>query len=191
MSPKPSGAKMLQPTKDFLQFLAKHPGLRRKIAAPRDKALLYAGKFFRESWKEVEALRRSDPGTQDFVLLPDILKDMPPPQGTVLGTASMYHHLQMLDKLEPWLYNGFIAWRAVSGIYAANATGKVRFYVGYGIRREPGPKGVKEEPPKVLAATEVWVLLRNKNTDPTSREMVAYLADCVRTQHWDIGVALT
>jgi len=175
---------MQQPTKEFLGFLSKNPGLRKQIAAPHDKTLVYAGKFFlRDSWKELEHMQARDRDKHDFVLVPTILKGMHPPQGTVIGTQSMYEHLLMLDNLVPWQANGFIAWRAVSGIYASNASGKVRFYVGSGIRRATGPLG---EAPKVLAATEVWVLIRNRNIDEASRDMVEYLARCVCTKQVDI-----
>jgi hypothetical protein len=171
-----------QETKDFLKYLRENPGVRSQIAAPPDKSLVYAGRFIRAMWRDLEAMRSADPATHDFVLLPDLLKKLPPPGGTVIGTPNMYEHLvRVLDPLTPWEHNGFIAWRAVSGIYASQAKGKVRFYIGSGVNRQ-----------KVFAVTEVFVLARNADvTDPASQEMIGYLLDCVRRGQVDINVGLT
>jgi hypothetical protein len=173
--------KMLQQTKDFLRYLAAHPGLRRQIAAPPDKSLVYAGQVIRAAWKELAQMKQREPALADFVLLPDVLKTLPAPHGSSLNSVTMLDHMSDLDQLEPWLENGFIAWRAVSGIYASQAIGRVRFYIGSCIKRDTN----------VFAATEVWVLLRNKKIDPLSREVVEYLVECVRSKRENIGFALT
>lgn len=129
-----------------------------------------------------------DRDRHDFVLLLTILKDMHPPQGTVIGTQTMYEHSLMLDGLLLWESDGFLAWRAVLGSYASNASGKVRYYVRSCIPRMTGPLG---EAPKVLAATEVWVVPRNRKIDEASRDMAEYLARCVRIKQVDINVAVT
>jgi hypothetical protein len=77
----------------------------------------------------------------------------------------------------PWKDNGFTIWRALSGIYASNAVGKVYMYVGSGITKE-----------KVLAATEIGVLARNPNVDPVSLEMIRYIQHCIRTRRADINM---
>lgn len=75
-----------------------------------------------------------------------------------------------LDALVPWKDNGFIAWRALSGIFAANAVGAVSFNIGSGITTED----------KVFAATEVPVLARNPNVDPMTKDILAYYQRCIR-----------
>jgi hypothetical protein len=95
----------------------------------------------------------------------------------VLATIAMpgqpYSNLlvwaKALDNLQPWRENGFIAWRALSGIYASNAVGAVSFQVGSGIDKT-----------KVLAATEIPVLLRNASIDPLTRNIVEYYQRCIR-----------
>ena len=172
---------MKPPVRTFLKFLHDNPGFRRLIAAPPDKTLVYAGRFIRGAWRDLEAMAAKDPEVHDYVILPSVLRTLPPPQGTAIGTKSMHEHLLSLEALEPWEKNGFVAWRAVSGIYASNAVGRVRFYVGCQI----SPKT------KVFAATEIWTLLRNAKLDPLSREIVEYLAEKVRTKQGDINFALT
>ena len=173
--------------KAFHRYLHANPGRRKQIAAPPDRSIVYAGRFFRDMWKDLTEGARTDPARNDYVMLPDVLKSLPPPEGTVHGVSTLLDHLAYLDTLEPWGECGFLAWRSVSGIYAANARGRVRFSIGYGVRRE---RASTKEPPKVFAATEIWVLLRNSNLDPVSRDFAEYLARCVRSGTTDIGVGL-
>ena len=102
----------------------------------------------------------------------------------------MLQHLNNLDRLEPWIDNGSRAWKAVLGIYAANAKGRVRFLMGKGVRATTGSKGVAEQPPKVFAVMEVWVLLHNTNLDEISRDIVEYLTRCVLEGWSDLNIGL-
>ena len=52
---------MNQSTKEFLNFLQKNPAIRAQIKAPRDATLLYAGRFFKPMWQEIEDLKLIDP----------------------------------------------------------------------------------------------------------------------------------
>jgi hypothetical protein len=76
-----------------------------------------------------------------------------------------------------WQDNAFIIWRALSGIYANNAVGKVWVYVGSGIGEH-----------KVLAATELGMLARNPNIDPVSHEVILYLQDSIRRKAGDVDI---
>jgi len=159
---------LLQPTKDFLSFLQKNPAVRSKIAAAPNSTLLYAGNFFRPVWQELEQLRRRNRDLASKTLLPDVLAAIPTPgqpHPTLLAWA------KALDTLVPWKENGFIVWRALSGIFAANATGSVSFYVGSNVAKSD----------KVFAATELPVLLRNSNIDATTKDVLAYYDRCVRS----------
>ena len=158
---------MLTQTKDLLRFLQKNPAIRSRIAAPRDKTLLYAGHFVRPAWQEIEQLKRTNPDVASKQLLPDVLAKIPTPgqpHPTLLAWA------KALDALVPWKENGFIVWRALSGIYAANATGKVSFYIASNVTKSE----------KVFAATELSVLLRNPKVDAVSKDLLAYYDRCVK-----------
>lgn len=158
---------LLQPTKDLLVFLRKNPTVRSQIAAPPNATLLYAGNFFRPIWLELEQLKRTNREVASKRMLPDVLAGIRTPgqpHATLLAWA------KSLDSLAPWRENGYVAWRALSGIYASNAVGTVSFYVGSGITK----------PDKVFAATEVSVLLRNPNMDAVSMDVLHYYQRCIR-----------
>jgi hypothetical protein len=165
---------LLQDTKDFLVFLRNNPVLRKRIAADRDKTLIYAGSFFKPVWRELDELRKKST-EQNFQLLPDVLHRLPPPPGAP-GSLKTYVEALTDQSRMPWRDNGFIIWRALSGIYASNAVGKVYVYAGSGITKE-----------KVLAITEINVLARNPNIDAVSLEIIRYLQNCVRTRKADIN----
>jgi hypothetical protein len=74
--------------------------------------------------------------------------------------------------------NGFIAWRALSGVFSANAVGAVSFCVGSQVSREQ----------KVFAATELGVLARNAKVDANTRALVAYFQRCVQSRQADINI---
>ena len=74
-----------------------------------------------------------------------------------------------------------ILWRALSGIYASNATGAVSFYVG---------SGVSKAEKKVFAQTEVSVIERNLNVDRLTRDVIAYYRRCVMTGKSDMNLGL-
>jgi hypothetical protein len=157
-----------QATKDFLGFLQKHPEIRMQIRAAHNKTLLYAGSFFRPVWKELAEWKLSNPQLADKEMLPDVparivLYGQPFPRLLVWA--------KHLDGLLPWQDNGFVVWRALSGLFAANAV-KVSFYVGSGVTRGE----------KVFAATELSVLARNPNVDAVTKDMLAYYQRCVTSK---------
>lgn len=159
---------LLQPTRALLVFLQKNPLVRSRIAARPGATLLYAGYNFQPVWKELEQLKGSRPEVASKQMLPDVLAGIATPgqpQPTLLAWA------KALDALQPWHENGFIAWRALSGIFAANAQGRVSFYVGDGVTRKD----------KVFAATELPVVLRNPNIDALTRDVLCYYQRCVQT----------
>ena len=158
---------LLPQTRALLTYLQQNPAVRARIAAPRDKTLLYAGHFFMPIWKELEYFKLSHPEAADKTILPEVLARIPTPgqpHPTLLAWA------KALDTLSPWATNGFIGWRALSGIFASNATGAVSFNIGSGVTSKE----------KVFAATEVWVLMRNPKIDPLTREILAYYERCIR-----------
>ena len=166
---------LLQDTTGFLTFLRQNPRLRSRIAAAPDKTLIYAGSFFKPVWKELSAIRAQHPNDTAFELLPEVLGKLPPPSGAI-GTLKTYVKNLTDEKRMPWKDNGLIIWRALSGIYASNAVGKVYMYVGSGITKE-----------KVLASTEIGVLARNPNVDPVSLEAIRYIQGCIRMKRADIN----
>lgn len=157
---------LLPQTKQLLNFLQKNPALRSRIAAPRDATLLYAGNFFRPVWMEIEALKRTNQAIASKRLLPDVLAAIQTP-GQV--HPNLLAWAKALDALVPWKDNGFIVWRALSGIFAANALGSVSFCIGSGITKEN----------KVFAATELQVMARNPNVDPITKDILAYYQRCL------------
>jgi len=160
---------LLQPTKDLLHFLQKNPGVRAQVRAAPDKTLLYAGTFFKPIWRELADLKRANAQVREKRLLPDVLAHIPVP-----GAAfpNLLAWAQDIDKLQPWKDNGFIAWRALSGLFAANAVGAVSFYVGSQVTKDE----------KVFAVTELSVLARNPNVDSTTKDVLAYYQRCLETK---------
>jgi hypothetical protein len=167
---------LLLDTKNFLAFLRENPGLRKRIAAKPDKTLIYAGSFFKPMWKELGVVR-TQLKDKSFELLPDVLDQLPSPPGTA---GSLKTFVEALTARVPWKDDGFVIWRALSGIYASNAIGKVYVYVGSGVTRD-----------KVRAITEIHVLARNPNIDKTSMEVIHYLQNCIRTKNADINFGYT
>jgi hypothetical protein len=166
---------LLQPTRDFLRFLRWNPATRTRIAAGANATLLYAGEFFRPVWQELEQLKLTSPEVASKEMLPDVLARIQTPGQ---GHATLLDWAKALDNLVPWQDNGFIAWRALSGIYAANAVGTVSIYIGSGITRGE----------KVFAVTELPVLLRNPNIDTVTRDILGYYQRCIQNGQTDINV---
>jgi len=163
-----------QPVKELLSFLQKNPFVRSRIAAPPNATLIYAGNFFRPVWQELETLKRSNPEVASKHMLPDVLGSISTPgqpYPTLLAWAKAF------DGLTPWKENGFIVWRALSGIYASNAVGAVSFAIGSGITAND----------KVFAATELTVLLRNPNIDPITKDILSYYQRCILTHESTIN----
>ncbi|WP_293802187.1 hypothetical protein [uncultured Bosea sp.] len=163
-----------QDTKDFLAFLQQNKPIRDRIAAEPNKTLLYAGRFFKPIWRELEELKATYPAGS-FTILPDVLERI-----AISGShGTLKRYVQAIEAKVPWMPDGFTIWRALSGIYASNARGKVFFSVGSGVDRG-----------KVLAATEIAVLSRNPHLDPQTRDIVAWLQKCIATRTTDINFGL-
>jgi hypothetical protein len=101
-------------------------------------------------------------------MFPDVLVSIGTPR---TGYSTLLDWAKALDAVQPWKENGFIAWRALSGIYASNAVGTVSFYIASGITKTD----------KVFAATELPVLLRNPNVDPLTKDILSYYERCIQT----------
>ncbi|WP_213955247.1 MULTISPECIES: hypothetical protein [unclassified Variovorax] len=169
---------LLPPTRELLSYLQKNPSARSQIAAPPNATVLYAGEFMRPMWKDLEALKRTNPAFASKQMLPDVL-------ARILCPGQPHPNLlawvKALDALAPWKENGFIAWRALSGIFAANAVGSVSFAIGSKVTKDD----------KVFAATELPVLLRNTKVDPVTRDILAYYQRCVQTGERAINFGFT
>jgi hypothetical protein len=158
---------LMPQTKQFLSFLRSNANVRKRIAAPPNETVLYAGNFMRPAWKDLEALKLSSPQFAQKKMLPDVLDNIGTP-GT--GYNTLLDWAKALDAVQPWKENGFIAWRALSGIYASNAVGVVSFYIASGITKTD----------KVFAATELPVLLRNPNVDALTKDILNYYERCIQ-----------
>jgi hypothetical protein len=164
----------LQPgTRALLSILHAHPLLRWQIRAAPNRTLLYSGSFFRPVWQEIADLKRSNPDIASKETLPDVLARLPVP-GTTYSSLLAF----VQDVEYPWQPDGYIVWRALSGIFASNAVGSVSFQVGSSITAS-----------KVFAATEVPVLLRNPNVDSVTKDLLAYFQRCIKSRqpHVDLG----
>ncbi|PTR05298.1 hypothetical protein C8R32_1242 [Nitrosospira sp. Nsp5] len=159
---------LLPQTKDFLSYLQKNPGMRSRIAAPPNTTLLYAGIFIKPMWQELEQLKHTNRDVASKHLLPDVLARIQTPSQTY---PTLLAWAKALDGYMPWKENGFIAWRALSGIFAANAVGTVSFCIGSNVAKGE----------KVFSATELPVLLRNPNVDALTKDILSYYQRCIQT----------
>jgi hypothetical protein len=165
------------PTKAFLAFLQKHPELRDRIRAMANCTVAYAGSFTDgAAWERLLRRQLSNPHANDFQMLPDVLKAIPCPHDLYAAVGlitppqvrNMLDYLQFLTgdgpypKQVPWDDDGFILWRAMSGIFMSNAVGRVRLMVGDAAAPQK----------KVFFKTEVFVLERNPNIDLFARDAV-------------------
>ncbi len=160
-------------TRAFLTFLQSNPGVRDQIRAAPGKTLLYAGSFFKPVWREIAEYKRSQPQLADKQTLPDVLALIRVP-----GTPypSLLAYVQDVESKVPWNPDGFTLWRALSGLFAANAVGAVSFSIGSGVTGA-----------KVFAATEAMVLARNPQVDPVTKDMVAYYLSCIKNKQVNIN----
>jgi hypothetical protein len=174
-----------QTTRAFLAFLHANPQIRKAIRPAPDRAFLYAGTTIRASalgvplakpmWKEILDLKAAQPEYRDKDTLPDVLARIPTPGAP---HATLLAYIQAVEATVPWHPDGFGLWRALSGIYASNVTGRVSFYIGAGITPAS----------KVFAATEVAVLARNPKIDATTRDLLSYYQRCIQRGDLDINV---
>jgi|SRR5205085_9823018 len=165
---------LLPQTKQLMTFLHDNPLIRARIAAPPNASLVYCGNFMRPAWQEIEQLRQIYPQVASKRLLPEVLAAIQTPgtpHPTLLAWAKAVE--------QPWPGNGFIAWRALSGIYAANAKGAVSFYIASQVTKA-----------KVFAATELPVLLRNPNVDAVTKDLLAYYERCLRNGQEAVNAGL-
>jgi hypothetical protein len=162
---------LLPETKSFLAYLQQRKDVRDRIKAGRDKTLLYAGDLFAPAWREVQAFQRKQPGAVE--ILHDVLAKLPAPPPH-LGTLQSYAEaLAKKEKAANGARSERVVWRALSGIFASNAEGKVWFYTGSNVCPDT----------KVFALTEVAVLKRNSRISPESQDMLAYFERCVRSRN--------
>jgi hypothetical protein len=180
MVPSTPPAGLQEPTKKFLSYLQKHPELRARIKAPFGQTVAYAGAFpDGASWERLLRRQLSDPRSNDFLMLPDVLRAIPCPPDlykhvglvTPPSVRSFLDYVNFLtgesgNKAQvPWNPDGFIIWRALSGILISQAQGRVRLMIG----DTPKPEG------KVFFKTEIFVLDRNPNIDTFSQQAVQAL----------------
>jgi hypothetical protein len=166
---------LLQDTRSFLEYLRQHKEVRDRIKAGRDKTTLYAGNVFAAAWREVQILQSKQPGTMET--LHDVLSKLPaPPPGP--GTLQSYaESLAQKERVVNGARSERVIWRALSGIFASNAEGKVWFYLGSEVAPDT----------KVFALTEVHVLKRNPRITSESQDMLAYFERCVRNRNAEMN----
>jgi hypothetical protein len=167
---------MLPQTRALLVFLNKNPPVREQIAAKTNSTILYAGRLIKPAWKEIAEWKESLPQLATKKTLPEVLETI-----SIAGQQhpTLLAWVKSLDDLQPWNENGFIAWRAVSGIFASNAVGAVSFVIGSGISKSN----------KVFAATEISVLSRNPNIDEITRDLLQYYQRCLAAGKSDLCVS--
>jgi hypothetical protein len=168
----------MQPkTREFLKFLNANSEIRTRIRAPRDGTVLYTGAFFiRPAYKEISEMRKLHPHLATKKMLHEVLASI---QLVGQPYPNLLEWIESLKPLEPWNRNGLVAWRAVSGLFASNASGRVSFVVGDGVDKQS----------KVFAMTEVHILARNPNVDDLTKDLLAYYKRCIDRGEPDIGVA--
>ena len=130
--------------------------------------MFYAGSFMKPLWEELAEMKRRYPEVARKTTLGDALSRIPV---SGLPASNLLAHVQDVEGRVPVRPDTFVMWRALSGIYAANAAGKVSFQIGSGITKDG----------RVFAATEMRVLLRNPHVDETSKDLLAYYERCIRT----------
>src|SRR5690349_5361192 len=109
-------------TIEFLKYLNQHPIVRTRIRAAPDRTLLYAGRFIKPAWKEIADSKQTLPNVSSKETLPDVLARIVPPDTPF---PTLLHYTVDVERQVPWKPDGFTVWRALSGIFAANAVGAV------------------------------------------------------------------
>jgi len=162
---------LLPETRAFLVFLQQNKNIRDRIKAGRDKTLLYAGDIFAPAWRDIKALQSKQPDSVE--ILEDVLAKLPAPPPH-LGMLKRYvQDLAQKERATNGARSERVVWRALSGIFASNAEGKVWFYVGSNV----------DAATKVFALTEIAVLKRNPKISPESQDMLAYFERCARSKN--------
>ena len=163
-------------TKALLQFLKNNPAIRSRIKSPPNMTILYAGRLNQAAWMEIKQMRTRYPQLLGRKMLPEVLESI---QLVGAPFQNLLVWVQSLESLVPKEHNGFIGWRALSGIFASNAVGAVSFVIGSGITKEE----------KVFAATEVSVLLRNPHIDATTKDLLAYYQRCIQNKDPNLNLS--
>lgn len=138
----------------FLQFLARHPQVRQRLAAPPDRTVVYSGAMEGDqerlaAWKALALAKAQDPQRFDYITLEERLRQF----HVVEFGESLFEHANRVARSLNLLGRPDevgVLWRALSGIYVQGARGRVRALV------MPGPAIGKS----VFNLTEVQVLLR-------------------------------
>jgi hypothetical protein len=154
-------------TRAFLAFLRCHPELRTRIAAEPGTSIFYAGSLLKPIEEELADVKRLSPDVAQKMTLGDVLSRLEVPE---LSSTSMLSYVLAIEQRVPRRPDAFILWRALSGIYATNAVGKVSFQIGSGMTAMG----------RVFATTELGILLRNPHVDETSKDLLAYYDRCIR-----------
>lgn len=171
----------LQPaTQTFLRFLHDNPAIRRQIRAGQDKTLLYAGwnpntigglqgyqQYEKRVYLEILARASKHPELQNKEILTEVLERVPAPGS---GFANLLDYANDVERQVKNSPDVTVLWRALSGIFASNASGAVSFYLG--TRVEAGQY--------VFTTTEIAVLRRNPAIDQTSRDLLEYYDRCLK-----------
>jgi len=163
-------------TKQFLSYLQSNPGVRYQIRAAPDQTLLYAGSFFKPTWNEVAEFKRNHPEFARKETLGEVLALIKAPGS---GHPNLLSYIQDVERRVPRLPDSFTLWRALSGIFASNATGAVSFYIGSGIDAKD----------KVFAVTELSVLSRNQKVDAATKDLLHYFERCIQSKQVNINFA--
>jgi hypothetical protein len=168
-------------TKEFVRFLSRNPAIRKQIRAAPDRTLLYSGAFFRPSYMEIKSRKLTDPQLREKEILPDVLARIVVPANLLPDPRRAFPNLlAYVSDLElhvPKNPDQFMIWKVLSGIFAANAVGKVSFWIGGGVDHS-----------KVFVATELKVLMRNPNVDQVSKELMEYYLRCVQNKNADMNI---
>lgn len=154
-----------------LKFLARHPQVRARLAAPRDKTVVYSGGLssgvdataqYHAAWRLLAQAKARDPARFDYLTLEERLRQF---HVVEFGESLFDHANRVSDALKARGVGAqaLILWRALSGIYVQGAQGKVRALI------LPGSNIGQS----VFNLTEVKVLLREDvlrkiDLDPTS-----------------------
>jgi hypothetical protein len=160
-----------------MRFLNRNPAVRARIKAAPGKTLIYAGVWKLSAWREIDRMKEmDDPRFESKQTLHDVLRRIGlagwPPR-------NLLSYVQEVEKLVPKKPDQFILWRALSGIYAANAEPPISFLIGGDITTD-----------KVFAVTELPVLLRNPKvaSDADTRDILEYCQKCIRDKRTEIVV---
>lgn len=164
--------------KELLVFLKENQIVRHMIRAEPNKTLLYAGHFNAPVWMQIVEDKRTQGLSYEKTILPDVLERIQVP-GQQYG--NLLEWAKKLDTIQPWEQNGYIIWRALSGIFASNAMGAVSFMIGSGVSKAEN---------KVFAATEISVLNRNQMVDNVTKDAIQYYLRCIETKQSDMNLSL-